>query len=112
MEKIFTEHQNYKLSLAQGGTQGWEQITTHTPHAVILDLFMPDMDGFTILEKMRENVKLRDLPVVVVSGGDLTPDQHKLLTEFGQRLVSKSALNEMDLIEMIERALSRVTAQK
>jgi hypothetical protein len=65
-----------------------------------------------ILEKMRENLKLRDLPVVVVSGGDLTPDQHRLLTEFGQRLASKSVLNEMDLIDMIERALTRVGARK
>ncbi len=112
MEKMFQHHKLYKLSLAEGGRQGWEMITTRTPQAVILDLFMPEMDGFTILEKMRENAKLRDVPVVVVSGGDLTSSQRKQLTDFGQRLVSKSSLNEADLLNTIEHALKRVEAKK
>lgn len=112
MEKFFQGHQRYKVLLAEGGKPGWDTITARTPHAVILDLFMPDMDGFTILERMRENVKLRDIPVVVVSGGDLTLDQQRQLTEFGQRLVSKSSLNETDLLNTIERALQRVEVKK
>jgi CheY-like chemotaxis protein len=79
---------------------------------VILDLFMPEMDGFTILEKMRENARLRDLPVVVVSGGDLSPAQRQQLNAFGQRLISKSTLEERDLLGILERALRRVSTQQ
>jgi CheY-like chemotaxis protein len=86
-------------------------LTSHPPHALILDLFMPEMDGFTILERMRGNVRLRDIPVVVVSGGDLTPDQHLQLNDFGQRLISKSSLDEKDLLNLMERALKRMAAQ-
>jgi CheY-like chemotaxis protein len=57
---------------------------------------------------MRENVRLRDIPVVVVSGGDLTPEQNQQLSAFGQRLISKSTLDERDLLNIIERALKRV----
>jgi CheY-like chemotaxis protein len=98
--------------LAQGGKQGWEMLTSHAVHAVILDLFMPDLDGFAILEKMRENAKMRDIPVIVISGGDLSPAQHQQLTEFGQRLMSKSSLNENDLLNTIEKALKRVESKK
>ena len=72
IEKILNEHRQYKLTLAEGGRKGWEAINQKIPHAIILDLFMPEMDGFTILEKLRENSILRDVPVLVVSGGGLT----------------------------------------
>jgi signal transduction histidine kinase/CheY-like chemotaxis protein len=108
MDTIFREHKEYKIVLAEGGKKGWDMITSHPPHALVLDLFMPDMDGFTILEKMRENAKLRDIPVVVVSGGDLTSSQRNMLNEFGQRLLSKSLLNEVDLMRTLEHALDRL----
>jgi signal transduction histidine kinase/DNA-binding response OmpR family regulator len=111
MQKIFQGSERYKLTLAHGGGAGWKMITLHPPHAVILDLFMPDLDGFTILEKMRENAKLRDIPVIVVTGGDLTLEQRKQLTEFGRHLISKSALNEKDLLSLVERALRRIEAR-
>jgi signal transduction histidine kinase/DNA-binding response OmpR family regulator len=112
MDMIFRDQKQYKITLADGGKQGWEIICSHPPSALILDLFMPDMDGFTILEKMRDNAKLRDIPVVVVSGGELTANQRTQLTEFGQRLVSKSLLNETDLLKTIEHALNRVKIKK
>ena len=112
MEKIFQDHKQYKAVLAEGGKQGWDIISSHPPQAIVLDLFMPELDGFTILEKMRENAKLRDIPIVVVSGGDLTASQQNQLTEFGKRLISKSSLNEKDLLDTIERALTRIKSRK
>jgi PAS domain S-box-containing protein len=111
MAKILNDQGKYKPTLAQGGRAGWELIRSQPPHAVILDLFMPDMDGFKLLESMRANEKFREIPVIVVSGGDLTTEQQKQLSDFGQRLISKSSLSEKDLIESIERALRRVKAR-
>ena len=108
IEKILNQHGHYKPILAEGGRQGWEAINKKTPHAIILDLFMPDMDGFTILEKLRENSILRDIPVLVVSGGGLTNEQQKQLNDFGQRLITKGSLNEDQLIKTIENALKRL----
>jgi len=71
---------------------------------------MPEMDGFTILEKLRENSVLRDIPVLVVSGGGLTNEQQQQLNDFGQRLITKGSLNEDQLIKNIESALKRLGA--
>ena len=108
MEKLFQNQRDYKLVLSHGGEDAWSALTHHAPDAVILDLFMPDLDGFRLLERMRESPGLRHIPVVVVSGADLSPDQRAELTDFGHRLISKSALNEAELFETIQRALHRV----
>jgi len=111
IEKLLNEKGRYKPILAEGGRKGWEMINQKTPSAIILDIFMPDMDGFMILEKMRENPILRDIPVVVVSGGGLTNEQHQQLNDFGKRLITKGSLKESELIANIENALSRINSE-
>ncbi len=107
MERILNQHSQYKPILAEGGRKGWEAINAAPPHAIILDLFMPDMDGFNILEKLRESPALCDIPVLVVSGGGLTNEQKQQLNAFGQRLITKGSLNEGQLIASIENALKQ-----
>lgn len=105
IQKILGGQGNYEITVAEGGRQGWETIKANPPHAVILDLFMPDWDGFTLLEKLREDPQLRNLPVLVISGGGLTEEQSKQLQEFGKRLLLKGSLKEAELISSIEQAL-------
>jgi CheY-like chemotaxis protein len=50
---------------------------------------------------------LRDIPVIVVSGGDLTTEQQQQLQDFGQRMVQKNAIDQKQLIDTLERALER-----
>jgi tubulin-specific chaperone A len=69
---------------------------------------MPDMDGFTILEKLRTTPKLRDIPVIVVSGADLTAEQQKQLAAFGQSLLQKGLLTEEELLSSLDKALKRI----
>jgi CheY-like chemotaxis protein len=110
MERVLLDNGRYRPILAQGGQAGWELLKTKTPHVIILDLFMPDLDGFSILEKLRTNPGLSDIPVLVVSWGTLTDDQLKQLSDFGQQYLSKGALKENEFISSIEEALSRVSS--
>jgi CheY-like chemotaxis protein len=71
---------------------------------------MPEMDGFTILEKLRENSQWQNIPVLVISGGGLTGEQQQQLNDFGQRIITKASLNEVQLIESIENVLKRLGA--
>ena len=108
MEKVLLEHGRYRPIIAQGGQIGWDLLKTRTPHAIILDLFMPDRDGFSILEGLRDDPVLCNIPVLVVSGGTLNGEQLKQLNEFGQRLYNKGTLKETEFILSIEEALNRV----
>jgi PAS domain S-box-containing protein len=110
--KILTDDGRYKAILAEGGRIGWDIISSgKPPHAVILDLFMPEVDGFKILENMQASQYLRDIPVIVISGMDLSPEQKNQLNEFGQRLLSKGSFNEKELLTSIQRSLDRVHAK-
>jgi PAS domain S-box-containing protein len=107
--KILTDDGRYKAMFAEGGRMGWDIISSgKPPHAVILDLFMPEIDGFKILENMQASQALRDIPVIVISGMDLSTEQKKQLNEFGQRLLSKGSFNEKELLTSIQRSLERV----
>lgn len=98
----------YKPILAEGGQAGWNAIQSKTPHAIVLDLFMPDIDGFSLLERLHESNELRNIPVVVVSSSDLTDEQRNQLQMLGQKLLQKSSLQEQELIATIENALKRI----
>jgi PAS domain S-box-containing protein len=111
--KILTDDGRYKPILAEGGRIGWDTISSgKPPHAVILDLFMPEIDGFKILENMQASEKLRDIPVIVISGMDLTTEQKNQLSEFGQRLLSKGSFNEKELLTSLQRTLERVHSKE
>ena len=109
LKKILDEHGKYNVILAEGGRKGWEVINNKNPDLIILDIFMPEMDGFTILEKLHEESSLQDIPVLVVSGGGLTAEQQKQLSDYGQRLITKGSLKEEDLIASIDNALKRIS---
>jgi CheY-like chemotaxis protein len=111
MEKMLTDHSTFHPILAEGGEQGWEVISNHTPDAVILDLFMPELDGFTILERLRTTPDLRDLPVIVVSGMDLTVEQKKQLENLGKHMLQKGMLDQKELFSTLEKALKRLESR-
>ncbi|HNO30437.1 MAG TPA: GAF domain-containing protein [Anaerolineales bacterium] len=107
--KILNEDGRYKAVLAEGGKNGWNILSTgNPPHAVILDLFMPEMNGFQVLEKMHADKNLQDIPVIVLSGLDISAETRKQLDEYGQRLLTKGSFNEKELLNSIQRALEKL----
>jgi len=111
MEKTIRENTNFHPVLALGGEKGWEMLVNQTPQVVILDLFMPGVDGFTILERLRTSPDLQSLPVVVVSGIDLSPEQKKQLENLGKHMIQKGLLEEKELFAELNRALKRLEPQ-
>ncbi len=66
--KLFGE--NYKLVFAADGQEALDKIKEIIPDIVLLDVMMPEMDGFTVCEKMREYPQLQHIPVVMVTALD------------------------------------------
>jgi PAS domain S-box-containing protein len=105
VQRILEESGKYQVRVANGGPEGLVAIRTRPPHAIILDLFMPGVDGFTLLQTIRTDPALRDIPVIIFTAGDLAEEQRQRLAEFSHEMVSKGLFKENDLLTSIERAL-------
>ncbi len=110
VQRILEQRSNYNVRLAHGGLEGLVAIQEKPPQAVILDLFMPDLDGFALLETLRSDPSLAQIPVIIFTAGDLTEEQHKRLAEFSRMMLHKSSFNEDDLLNNLDRLLSKMKA--
>ncbi len=71
LEKILTA-QGYEVTLAQSGKEGLEKLKAEIPHLIILDIMMPEMDGYEVCKRIRKNPTLKHLPIIMLSGkGDV-----------------------------------------
>jgi len=66
---LVREH-GFRGVVAKTGAQGLEFARTMQPHAITLDLRLPDMDGFVVLDQLKHNETTRHIPVHVISGAD------------------------------------------
>ncbi|HSR31348.1 MAG TPA: response regulator, partial [Anaerolineae bacterium] len=64
------EHQGYVVGLAEGGQQALDMLAGQRFDVVLLDIIMPGMDGYQVLEQIKADPELRDLPVIVISALD------------------------------------------
>jgi len=104
-------HQEVDIFAVESGAQAWEALSERSFDCVVLDLRLPDMSGFDVLERMRENVTLRDLPVIVSTGKDLTEEEEIQLRELSQGIVLKGVQSPERLLDEATLFLHLVTAQ-
>jgi PAS domain S-box-containing protein len=109
--KVLNERSSYQVILAEGGRQGWEALTSSLPDALILDLFMSGVDGFTLLDRMQNAPALSGIPVVVISRGRLSANQKERFAAFGQHLIEDEKPAEEALLAALEKALERAKPQ-
>ena len=97
----------FEIVEAADGEAALEQIETITPDLVILDLMLPRLDGFALLEHLRENPATQAVPAVVLTGKDLSDEERRLLNERAVSLLRKSGYSPEALGRVIREALAR-----
>lgn len=65
--KLILSRYGFEVIGAAGGKTGLDTIRAHSPDLVLLDLMMPDMDGWEVYQQMKANDDMKDIPVVVVT---------------------------------------------
>jgi two-component system response regulator VicR len=65
--KLILSRHSFQVEGAVGGQQGLEKIAEFKPDLVLLDLMMPEMDGWEVYQKMKASEEMRDIPVIVVT---------------------------------------------
>jgi CheY-like chemotaxis protein len=98
----------YRLQYANGGFSGLELMKERKPDALILDLIMPDLDGFSILETMQGDSDLRTIPVIILTAADLTIEERMQIERYKRSFLQKTTFRRDDLIDFLENALDKI----
>jgi len=101
VKRLLAKYKNYRIFEANNGHDGIDLVRQRLPELVILDLTLPEMDGFTILEALKRDDRTKDIPVVIVSGKDLSPDQKAVLDHQAETVMLKGNFSGQDLINNV-----------
>jgi signal transduction histidine kinase/CheY-like chemotaxis protein len=93
---------------AHNGQEALDIIDREQPDAVILDLVMPGMGGFEVLQKLRDQEQTRRLPVIVYTSKLLTGEEKKRLTDLAAGLIAKSDVTTSLSPESLLRSLAKM----
>ncbi len=87
----------WRVVTASDGGEALASVERDRPMAMVLDLMIPQVDGFEVLRTLRERPATRDLPVIVVTAKDLTEEDRKRLARSAEQVILKQALRVDDL---------------
>jgi HAMP domain-containing protein/CheY-like chemotaxis protein/signal transduction histidine kinase len=96
------------VQIAATGTEALGAVTEQAFDCVVLDLRLPDMSGFDVLERFRDTPSLSDLPVVVFTGKDLSPEEDARLHTLARSVVVKGVESPERLLDETALFLHRV----
>ena len=82
-----------------------EALAKQRPDVILLDLLMPHLDGFGVLEYLRQESHTRDVPVLVLTAKTLTTEEQTLLQERVLKVLQKQGLERDALIQELQSAL-------
>jgi threonine synthase len=89
IRRILQSQGNFTIVEATNGREGLDMIQRELPDLIILDLMMPEIDGFTVLEALRSKPETAAIPVIVATAKELTPDEKNRLGGQIQALMQK-----------------------
>jgi threonine synthase len=105
LRRVLQAHGEYQIDEAYDGEAGLEMVRQAPPDLILLDLMMPRMDGFEVLEALKADERLREVPVIVVTARDLTAHEQQRLSGRVRALWRKGSFLSTDLLEDIEAVL-------
>ncbi|MCP4118088.1 MAG: response regulator [Desulfobacteraceae bacterium] len=108
--KTVLEDAGYTVDVARGGQEALDYMSRSIPGGIVLDLMMPEVDGFQVLNKMRSTEATAGIPVLVLTARDLTPeDLSKLSSNNIQQLIQKGDVDRELLLFKIRLMLGAGT---
>ncbi|HEV2129833.1 MAG TPA: response regulator [Longimicrobiaceae bacterium] len=99
------EHEGWEVGEAQNGRIGLERVDERRPALVVLDLMMPEVDGFEFLQALRGREAGRKIPVVVLTARPVTQEERRRLEGRVEQVLHKGTYSHDELLQEIRSAL-------
>jgi signal transduction histidine kinase/CheY-like chemotaxis protein len=97
------EGQQWSVQEAANGREALERLKVGKPDVILLDLMMPEMDGFQVVAALQKEAAWRDIPVIVITSLDLDAKDRERLNSGVRSVLVKDSFRPVDLVERIRR---------
>lgn len=101
LRRILQTRGEYQIFEAEDGASGLELVRRERPDIILLDLMMPGTDGFAVLEAIKADEKMHDVPVIVITAKELTAAERERLSGHIETLMQKGSFTDEELLEQI-----------
>jgi signal transduction histidine kinase/DNA-binding response OmpR family regulator len=106
------EREGYAVTEAENGRAALERLREAIPGLILLDLMMPDMDGFEFVAECRTHEAWRGIPIVVVTAKDLTPGDRERLNGYVEKILAKGASTREALLTEVRNLVGACVARR
>ncbi|HEY3108958.1 MAG TPA: response regulator, partial [Chloroflexota bacterium] len=106
------EPAGFRVLQAGGGEEGIALARAERPDLLLLDLMMPDVNGFQVIETLKGDRATRDIPILVLTAKELTDADKKMLQRHVAAVFQKGTLARVDLLSWLENAARRLGARE
>jgi CheY-like chemotaxis protein len=106
------EPEGYAVVEAENGRVALERLRDVSPSVILLDLMMPEMDGFDFAAELRRHEVWREIPVIVVTARDLSRDDHERLNGYVQRILQKGTHGRDQLLAEVRELVATSVARR
>ncbi|MEN8241476.1 MAG: GAF domain-containing protein [Chloroflexota bacterium] len=101
------ENRPYRILSASDGKDAIKKIVEDPPDAILLDLIMPELDGFGVINFLRKDEKYKEIPVVVLTAKDLDQNEQEKLLDAANKIIQKQGLSDELLLSELNMAMSK-----
>jgi PAS domain S-box-containing protein len=92
------EKEGWMVAEAENGRAALRRVVEHRPEVILLDLMMPEMDGFEFVSELQKHEEWRSIPVVVVTAKDITVEDRLRLNGYVEKILQKGAYSRGELL--------------
>ena len=109
MLRTSLEKDQFTVIEAHNGIEALQKLATNRPGVILLDLMMPEMDGFQFTKEVRAHAEWRHIPIVVMTAKDITAEDRTRLDGHVSRILQKGACGREELLAEITTRITRAT---
>lgn len=102
--RLMLRREGWEILSAEGGIRALEMARRYTPDLILLDLMMPDMDGYEVCERLRAEPRFRETPIVAITAL-VQPHEHQLAREAGADDVIVKPVTGRELVQRLQAFL-------
>jgi signal transduction histidine kinase/CheY-like chemotaxis protein len=106
MTRNILEKEGWRVSEAENGRVALEHMERERPRLILLDLMMPEMDGFEFADRVRRHPEWRSIPIVVVTARDLSSEERQRLSGYVETILQKAGDSHDALLRQVSERLS------